>query len=109
MPKVQVYNYTGGVLEVDEMGNDYVLPVGGSTFVTQDTEIDFVRADSTTFSVALGVGRTDITVHAGGYVTEESGTVTGNFLEGMGFGLVLLGTALGLRLLKSVGYHSQDI
>ena len=109
MPKVQVHNYTGSPLDADESSNAYVLPVGSSTFSTADNTVTFTRADSSTFSVPIQEGRTDITVYSGGYTKEESGTVVGNFLEGMGFGLVLLGTALGLRLLKSVGYHSQDI
>jgi hypothetical protein len=109
VPKVQVHNYTGSPLDAEEGSNTYVLPIGSSSFTTSANTVGFTRADSTSFDVPIQEGRTDITVYAGGYSKEESGTVAGNFLEGMGFGLVLLGTALGLRLLKSVGYHSQDI
>ena len=109
MADLQVYNYSGSSLEVESGGISYTMPVGAHRLEIDAASVTMTRADSSNFSVSLATGRTDVTVSTTGHQIVEGETFYTNYAEGMGVGIAILFAAMALRMLKQLGYHSQDI
>lgn len=109
MADLQVYNYSGNDLEVEANGVTYALPVGESRLEVDVATVNITRANSSNFSVSLDTGRTDVTVSTTGHNIVQGESFYTNYAEGMGLGIAILFAAMALRMLKQLGYHSQDI
>ena len=109
MADLQVYNYSGQPLDVESGGISYSMPVGAHRLEIDAASVTITRADSSNFSVSLDTGRTDVTVSTTGHNVVQAETFYSNYAEGMGLGIAILFAAMALRMLKQLGYHSQDI
>ena len=109
MKTLQVHNFSGGSLDVEASGVEYKVPSGASRIELSGSSANVTRSDSSNFSVTLGTSRTDVTVSTTGHSVTQGASFYENYAEGLGLGVVVLFTALGLRMVKQLGYHSQDI
>ena len=109
MKSLQVHNFSGGVIDVEAGGVEYKVPQGASRVEVSGSSAEFTRADTSNFTVSLATTRTDVTVSTTGHSVVEAASFYENYMEGLGVGIVVLFTAMALRMVKQLGYHSQDI
>ena len=109
MAEIVVKNLTGGSLELNGGGVSYTLPQGSADVDLDVSSLTIERADSSTFTVPIEHSRHVITVGATTWESVGGSSIQDNYFEGMGFGVVVMFTVLALRMVITLGYHSQDI
>ena len=102
-------NLTGGSLELNDGGVSYTLPQGTTKVDLDVNSLSIERSDSSTFTVPIDHSRHVITVGATTWESVGGSSIQENYFDGMGFGVVVMFTMLALRMVKTLGYHSQDI
>ena len=109
MKSLQIHNFSGQPLEVESNGVDYQVPTGANRIELTGSSVTVTRADSSNFTVSLGTSRTDLTVSTTGHTVVQGASFYENYAEGLGLGVAVLFAAMALRMVKQLGYHSQDI
>lgn len=109
MKTVQIHNFSGQSLDLEADGVEYKVPTGANRIELSGSSATITRADSSNFTVSLGTSRTDVTVSTTGHTTVQGASFYENYAEGLGLGIAVLFAAMALRMVKQLGYHSQDI
>lgn len=109
MKVLQVNNYSGAEIDVESSGVEFKLPTGSNRVELPGTSATVTRSDTSNFTVSLVTSRTDLTVSTTGHTVVQGATFYENYAEGLGLGIAVLFAAMALRMVKQLGYHSQDI
>lgn len=109
MKALQVYNYSGSEIEVESSGVEFKVPTGANRLELPGESATVTRSDSSNFTVSLATSRTDLTVSTTGHTVVQGASFYENYAEGLGLGVAVLFAAMALRMVKQLGYHSQDI
>lgn len=98
------------MLRLQDGGHSFVIPEGEMLVPTVTTNLIFTRLDdNTTFTVQSATAHTSVTVGKTSAGILESQAMRENFYDGMLWGLSLMCCAIGLRMVKQLGYHSGDL
>ena len=106
--KIEVNNLTDGVITISDGTSQYSVTQGIHNVPIVSTNLNLTRSDDSTFSVGV-VEQGRLYVSNDSYTLENPDNLIEFFGMGMSLGIVIMMTALALRAVKTLGYHSQDI
>ena len=108
--RIELKNMSGQALEVSTpAGKVFHFGVGQTQFHVETEPLTFTREDGSTFEVALTSEVSDLEVFEGGYSLSGAPSFWSSYTIGFELGLVIMFAAISLRMVKQLGYHSQDI
>lgn len=108
--RVELQNLSGESLTATTpAGKNFHFGEGQTKFHIETEPIEFTRTDGSTFSVDIGSEVSHLEIYEGGYSMQGSASVWSAYTLGFELGLVVMFAALSLRMVKQLGYHSQDI
>lgn len=104
-----IKNHSGKDVEVADGAITYTVGSGESEIPLQGTNIVFTPGTNSSFSIPMTVDKMEVTLGDGSYHAVESITFEDSFFMGLAWGVPVMGVVIGLRMVKQLGYHSQDI
>lgn len=108
--RIHLKNMSGEALEVNTpAGKTFHFGVGQTEFHVETEPLTFTKSDGSSFTVELASEVSDLEVYEGGYTLSGAPSFWSSYTVGFELGLVIMFAAISLRMVKQLGYHSQDI